>query len=187
MHYRTISAIKAYFLTPLLITVWLIIACCPVLAEVPENTTVTAALVLNFARFTEWPGSVFENGETHVRLCVLGDNVTQEAFSQIDNKQVGTRILSVIHLARIKNLEQCHILYVSALERGTAIQLLSELRRNPILTIGSEEKHFLEDGGMVLLKLVEGKMNIEINLKAVNNSGLKISSRVLQLATIVNP
>lgn len=187
MHYRIRSAISAYLRAPLLITAWLISACFPVVAEVPENSTVTAALVLNLARFTEWPGNAFENAGANVRLCVLGDNVIQEAFSQIDSKQVGSRSLAVIHLARIKNLEQCHILYISAQDRGSVIQLLAELRRNPVLTIGSEEKHFLEDGGMVLLKLVEGKMNIEINLKAANNSGLKISSRVLQLAKIYNP
>lgn len=178
---------KPLLLASLLAAAWLNNACSPAVAGAPENSAVTAALVLNFARFTEWPEKVFEDKGAKVRLCVLGDNVTQDAFAQVDNKQVGKRTLSVINLARIKNLEQCHILYVSALERGTVIQLLAELRANPILTIGSDEKHFLEDGGMVLLKLVEGKMNIEINLKATNNSGLKISSRVLQLATIVYP
>jgi len=187
MHSRALSAIKLILRMPLWLAGWFSIACFPALADVPENSTVTAALVLNFARFTEWPANAFENSGTAFQLCVLGDNVTQEAFSQIDNKQAGNRTLSVIHLARIKNLEECHILYVSALERGTAIQLLTELRKLPILTIGSEEKHFIEDGGMVLLKLVEGKMNIEINLKAVTDSKLKISSRVLQLATIINP
>jgi hypothetical protein len=187
MLFRIKSAIKTYLRTPLFVAVWLIYAGIPATAQVPENSTVTAALALNFARFTEWPGDVFESGGTSVRLCVLGDNVTQEAFSQIDTKQVGSRTLSVIHLARIKNSEQCHILYISALDRGSVIQLLAELRGKPVLTIGSEEKHFLEDGGMVLLKLVEGKMNIEINLNAANSSGLKISSRVLQLAKIVNP
>jgi hypothetical protein len=117
---------------------------------------------------------------------VLGDNITQGAFGQIDKKQIGTRSLAIINMPRIKNPEECHLLYTSTLDRATVIQLLAELRSRPIFTISADESHFLEDGGMVLLKLIDGKMNMEINLNAVNKGGLKISSRVLQLAKIVN-
>ncbi len=158
----------------------------PALADTPENSTVIAAIVLNLARFTDWPVNTFAKADKSVRLCVLGDNITQDAFSQIDGKQVGSRRLSVIHLPRIKNTEQCHLLYASAIDRGTAIQLLAELNGRPIFTVSGDDSHFLEDGGMVLLKLENGKMNIEINLNAVNKVGLKISSRLLQLAKIVN-
>lgn len=156
------------------------------LADTPENSTVIAAIVLNLARFTEWPPNAFANPNEGIRLCVLGDNTIQDAFSQIDGKQIGARSLSVIHMPRIKGPEDCHLLYSSSIDRGTAIQLLAELRNRPIFTVSGDENHFLEDGGMVLLKLIDGKMNIEINLNAVNRGGLKVSSRVLQLAKIVN-
>ncbi|CAG7856449.1 hypothetical protein MCAMS1_00935 [biofilm metagenome] len=157
-----------------------------VCAETPANSTVIAAIVLNLARFTEWPETAFTKAEGNMRLCVLGDNITQSAFGQIDNKQIGTRSLAIINMPRLKNPEECQLLYTSDLDRATVIQLLAELRSRPIFTISSDESHFLEDGGMVLLKLIDGKMNIEINLNAVTKSGLKISSRVLQLAKIVN-
>lgn len=155
-------------------------------ADTPENSTVIAAIVLNLARFSEWPATAFPKADNNIRLCVLGDNVTQTAFGQIDQKQIGARSLSVIHMARIKSPEQCHLLYSSALDRGTLIQLLAELSSRPVLTVSGDESNFLDDGGMVLLKLADGKMSMEINLNAVNKSGLSISSRVLQLAKIVN-
>jgi hypothetical protein len=157
-----------------------------VMADTPENSTVIAAIVLNLARFTEWPTSAFAKTEGNIRVCVLGDNITQDAFSQIDKKQIGTHVLTVVNMPRIKNPKDCHLLYASALDRATLIQLLAELRNQPIFTVSGDESHFLEDGGMVLLKLVDGKMNMEVNLNAVTKGGLKISSRVLQLAKIVN-
>lgn len=155
-------------------------------ADATESSAVTAALALNFARFTEWPAQALGANDTTVKLCVIGDNVIQQAFDKIDQKQVGTRTLQVVHLTRIKNLEQCHLLYISGGDRGTTIQLLSEIQKQHTLTIG-EDRHFLQDGGMVLLNFVEGKVNIEIQLSVVKQAGLQINSRVLKLATIVNP
>jgi hypothetical protein len=156
-------------------------------ADSAQDSSVKAALALNFARFTEWPTSALKKDDSTIQLCVIGDNVTQQAFVEIDRKQVGTRWLKVVHMPRIKNIEQCHLLYISALDRNTTIQLLLESNRLPILLIGEDEQHFLEDGGMVVLSLVEGKVSLQINLKVVKLAGLQISSRVLKLATIVNP
>jgi hypothetical protein len=155
-------------------------------ADSAQDSTVIAALALNFARFTEWPASAINKSDATLQLCVLGDNVIQQAFDEVDKKQVGDRVLNVINMSRIKNVGQCHLLYVSALDRNTTIQLLAETSRQHTLTIGGDEKHFLEDGGMVALIIVEGKVNIQINLNAVKQAGLQISSRVLKLATIVN-
>jgi hypothetical protein len=156
-------------------------------AESAEDSTVIAALALNLARFTEWPTSALKDSAAIIGLCVMGDNVTQQAFDDIDQKQVGNRALSVVHISRVKNVAQCQLLYIGALDRSTIIQLLAEINGQPILTISGDEQHFLEDGGMVTLKIVAGKVNMQINLNAVKQAGLNISSRVLKLATLVNP
>lgn len=164
---------------------WMAFCINPASADSTESSAVNAALTLNFARFTEWPEQALSAKDTHVKLCVIGDNVTQQAFDEIDKKQVGVRTLEVLHLTRLKNVEQCQLLYISGSDRSTTIQLLSEIRNQHTLTIG-EDRHFLQDGGMVLLNLVEGKVNIEIQLSIVKQAGLQINSRVLKLATIVN-
>ncbi len=155
-------------------------------ADPAEDVSVITALSLNLARFTEWPESSFANDQK-VRLCVTGDNVTQEAFDKIDSMTVGTRKIEIEHFMRLKNFSQCHMLFVSGLDRSTVLQLLSEIRNQPILTVSNDDNHFLADSGMVVFKIVEGKVNIEINLNVVKLAGLEINSRVLKLATIVNP
>ena len=160
---------------------------CSATADEAQDSTVIAALSLNFARYTEWPANTLGEKTTPIRLCVIGDNVVQQAFAEVDKKPVGDRLISVINMSRLKNVAQCQLLYVSNLDRNTAIQLLADNKSQPILTISSDNEHFLEDGGMVALNIVEGKVQMQVNLNAVQKGGLKISSRVLKLATIVNP
>lgn len=151
-----------------------------------EDLSVITALTLNLARFTEWPESVVGNAP-EIRLCVIGDNVVQQAFEKIDGMPVGSKKLQTVRLTRLKNFTQCQLLFINGLDRSTVLQLLNEIKNQPILTVSDEDIHFIADSGMVIFKIAEGKINIEINLNAVKQSGLEISSRVLKLATIVNP
>lgn len=156
------------------------------IADSAQDSTVIAALALNFARFTEWPASILKPSDTSIQLCVLGDNVTQQAFSEIDHKPVGNRSLNIVSMSRIKNLGQCHMLYISGIDRSTSIQLLAEVSNQHILTLG-EDDDFIRDGGMIHISIPDGKVNILVNLNAVKHAELQISSRVLKLVTIVNP
>lgn len=157
-----------------------------VYASAAENSAIIAAIVLNLARFTEWPATAFKTPNENLRLCVFGDSAIQSAFTALKGQQAGKRNIMVIQMARLKNPQQCHLLYVSSLDRSTIIQLLKELRGNHVLTVSGDESSFLEDGGMIFLKMVAGKMNLQISINALSKDELKISSRVLQLATIVD-
>lgn len=159
-------------------------SCRSAFADSTQEYTVKAAITLNFARFTEWPESALKPESPQLNLCVLGDNVVQEAFLQMDQKQVGKRSLHVIYLSRPRNLEECQMLYISGLDKNTIIQLLAEIKKQPILTIG-EETTVVDYNGMVNLDTQAGKIDIQVNLDATKQAGLSVSSRVLKLATIV--
>lgn len=155
-------------------------------AEPAEDITVITVLTLNLARFTEWPKESADNGP-EFRLCIIGDNVVQQEFEKLDGMPIGSKKIETMHLLRLKNFTQCHLLYISGLDRSTELQLLNEIKNRPILTVSNEDNHFLADSGMVVFKVLDGKVNIEVNLNAVKLAGLEISSRVLKLATLVNP
>ncbi|MCX7087819.1 MAG: YfiR family protein [Methylococcales bacterium] len=155
-----------------------------VFADATQEYTVKAAMALNLARFTDWPDSALKADDSVINLCVLGDNVVQDAFLQMDQKKVGHRTLSVIYLSRLRNVDDCQVLYISGLEKNIIIQLLSEIKHKPILTIG-EERTVVDYDGMVNLDTLSGKINIQINLDATKQAGLTISARVLKIATLV--
>ena len=144
-----------------------------------------AVLTLNIARFTHWPERAFNNDKNTLILCVFGDNVVQQSFENIDNKVINNKNIRVINLSRLRNVNQCQLLYLSELDRNRLTPLLMELEGQPILTIG-ENMEFLQAGGMVGMEKVNEKIQLNINLSAIKQTELVISSRLLKLANIVN-
>lgn len=142
-----------------------------------------AVLTLNLARFTSWPETAFNSEHAELNLCVIGNNVVQQSFVKIDNKRINTKTLHIINISRLRNLSLCHLIYVSELERKVLVQVFLELKNSPILTVG-ENMQFIQEGGMVALEKINGKMQININLSSVKKSGLVVSSRLLSLAKI---
>ena len=156
----------------------------PVVAQSLEEQTVLTALTLNIIRLTKWPEKKGE-GNDELNLCVVGDNVVLQSFFSVDGTTLNNKPLRIINLSRLLNMERCQVLYVSDLKQNLLQQVFLQLENKPILTIGDRHK-FAESGGMVGLENVQGKISLLINLVAVQQSGLNISSRLLKLARIIN-
>jgi len=76
------------------------------------------------------------------------------------------------------------MLFLSHDEVRRQATILGSLRGQPVLTVG-ESENFLSDGGMIQLHLEEDKVRFDINAGLADSSHLKISSRLLLLATTV--
>ena len=75
----------------------------------------------------------------------------------------------------------CDVIFVTRIDDATLNALRSEVAARPILTI-SDQTGFLEQGGMIEIKLVDGRTRFDINLLAARAAGLTLSSQLLQLA-----
>ena len=111
--------------------------------------------------------------------------MVQQSFAGINHKAVGNKTLEVINLARLRNFEACHVLYISDLKQAILLQVLAEIKRRPLLTIG-EGYDFAVQGGMVGMENVDGKITLHVNLPVVRESNLNISARLLKLAKIIS-
>jgi len=149
-----------------------------------EQYTVLAALTLNFARFTQWAEQSFAEPGDKLNICLVGENAIQESFESISGKAVGGKIVKIIDAGRLRNLTQCQVIFVSELPRNLLLQVLLDIKGHQILTI-SEDREFVEEGGMVSMVNENGKINLYVNLAAVRGAGLTISSNLLKLAKIV--
>lgn len=154
----------------------------PTLAQSAEEQTVLTALSLNIVRFTTWPPET--QIEDTIKFCVIGDNTVQQSFADIDHKTVAGKTLKITNLSRLRNFEDCHVLYISDLKTNILVQVLLEIKKQPLLTIG-EGYDFTAQGGMVGMENVNGKIILYVNLAVALESNLNISSRLLKLAKIV--
>lgn len=153
-------------------------------AQSLEEQTVLAALALNIVRFTNWPSDEHTQTKNTIDFCVVGDNLVQQSFATIDSKAIGDKTLRVSNLTRLRNFEQCDVLYISELKQNILLQVFMELKNRPILTIG-EGYDFAAQGGMIGLENIDEKITLHVNLPIVHESKLNISARLLKLAKVI--
>lgn len=146
-----------------------------------EEYLVKAAFMHKVAKFVEWPASSFASPSTPIRVCVIGDDPFDTALESIEKKVAQQRYLEVQRIRRVESIDGCHILFVSASERGVLAPIQARSRKASVLTI-SDMDGFAQAGGMIQLLTDEGRIRFDINLESVQQSGLRISSNVLRLA-----
>lgn len=79
----------------------------------------------------------------------------------------------------------CRILLLNGTPPREAAAILDRVKDSPVLTIGYGLEHFPR-GLMVNIRESDGRLRLEINPKAALRAGITISSRLLQLARIVD-
>ena len=151
-----------------------------------EEYQIKAAFLYHFAQFVEWPGSTMNGRDLSLNLCILdGDPHLLELRNSIEGKPIGSRVFHVRQLSPAQEIQGCQILFLSRDQARRQSAMLKSLHGLPVLTVG-ETSNFLTDGGMIRFHLKDNKIRFDINLGAADLSHLKISSRLLLLATSVN-
>jgi hypothetical protein len=145
---------------------------------------VKAAFLYNFAKFIEWPDSAFADEHAPICIGIVGHDPFGEAFNGISTKTVQARPLEIRRFQSVQDIKFCHILFISPSEKEHLASLLSILQERSMLTV-SETAHFAQAGGMVNFIVRGKKIRLEINPLSAKRAGLKISSKLLQLATII--
>ncbi len=154
-------------------------------ATAPSEYQIKAAFLFNFARFVEWPERAFPGPRTPLSICILGeDPFGGELDRMVAGKNVEGHPVDVRRLRREAETAGCHVLFLGAAENDRAPGVLAALGGSPTLTVG-EQSAFGDAGGTIAMSLEKSRVAFEVNLAAAGRAGLKISSRLLKLATRV--
>ncbi len=144
---------------------------------------VKAAFLLNFCKFVSWPESSFQESNGHLNLCVLGDNPFGEAMDALSGKTVRGRKLRIQYATDTQSMKDCHLLFVSKSMATRKDEIIAQLKRKPIVTVGDMED-FAQRGGMINFFMYNKKIRFEINPVAASIAGIDISSQLLKIAKI---
>jgi YfiR/HmsC-like len=171
------------------VSVVLFHAVIPSAVEGQEDTVseyeLKAAMLYNLTRFVEWPPSAYPDPQTPTVLCILGrDPFGVSLTSLTAGRVVNGRLVVIRHVAGGKEVQRCHVLYISSSERKSLVQVFQALKGANVLTVG-EMAQFAAHGGMIQFALEEKQVRFQVNLDAAAQADLKISSRLLVLARIV--
>lgn len=149
--------------------------------------TIKAVFLEHFTRFVEWPES-FEITDTSYPfyVAVIGENPFGSILDQVyADQKIKNREVEIQYISTLDEISDCHILFISSSNKKILPEILSRTRDKPILTV-SDTNGFAENGVLINFYLDGNKIKFEINERAVHESGLVMSYRLLSLARIVN-
>ena len=153
-------------------------------SEGPSEYQVKAAFLLNFARFVEWPASGAQASEPFV-VVVFGKDPFGPVLDQaMAGKTVNGRPLQVRRVTDPAALRTCQMAFIAASESRRSGEILAALSGSAVLTV-SESGGFARRGGMINFVVDENHVRFEINPGSATRAGLKVSSKLLQLAIVV--
>jgi hypothetical protein len=151
-------------------------------AQLVDERAVKAAFVFNLTKYVEWP-----HPSQELIVGVDDDSPTAETLKKVlEGRNSESRPIHVLLFPSDAQLEQCNILYLGHSSPKKWRAVLDRVRNKSILTVGDSDS-FARDGGIIGLVTAADHVQIQVNLVAASEGHLKISSRLLNLSTIVQP
>ena len=154
-------------------------------ADVAVEYQVKSAFIHNFTKFIDWPPGAFEGEKSPFRIGILGSGLIDKSLMDLNGKKVNQRSLEISRVQNLEKISQYHVIFVNPSENKRTQSILQTLKGTGILTIG-DTPGFAEQCGVVNFYLKSGKVRFEVNIEASQRENLKISSRLLRLARIVD-
>jgi hypothetical protein len=167
------------------VIVALLCAICPTVSSAQSQVAeyrLKAAFLFHFAEFVEWPP---ENASGPFVICIVGEDPFHGDLEEaVQGKSIATRVVRIRHIKQVPEVRGCHVLFIDKDESKNVSASISGLHQLPVLTVG-ESDDFLDQGGIIRMFVEDRKIRFEINQGAAETANLKISSRLLLLATAV--
>jgi hypothetical protein len=170
----------------ILITLLLVGSVCSARDGALTEYEVKAAFLYNFTSFVEWPDAAFSNPVSPLVIGVLGDDPFGSTLDDmVRGKEVNGHSIRIQRLTRGSRVDGCQLVFIANSERGNVAEVLAGLADRPILTVADLDSRDCA-GTMIVMALGDnGRLKLLINLNAAEQAGLKVSSRLLRLAEII--
>jgi hypothetical protein len=143
--------------------------------------SIKAMFVLNFIKYIEWPGG---NTSNYFRIGVIGKSEMLDALKGMTANRNEMKQI-IIEQVSDQSKEGFRIIFVSKECNGKLEEILKKYRNKGVLLISDEYKGKFP-GGINLLN-INNKIRFEINTSQAHECGVKISSKLNELAVAVNP
>lgn len=163
-----------------------VVLCCLLSSSIHARTfseyDIKAVFLYNFVDFATWP----DDGENKIKqICVFGDNPFDTALKDLANVDAKNNTVEIHYTRDLKEILDCHILFISQSEKNHVPKIINMVNHSPVLLV-SDIKDFASRQGMIGFVLHANKIRLEINLVLINASGIKLSSSLIELSTIVD-
>lgn len=156
----------------------------PARAQAVPEYELKAAFVFNFAVFTDWPADALPGGAA-MTICAYSGNSLLPALGALSDKLVNGHRVSVRTLAGAAGARGCQILVLDGADRERWGQIRKEIAGAGVLTVADERGGGGADGTAIALSVDNKRIGFDVDLAAVRQARLTLSSKLLRLARSV--
>jgi hypothetical protein len=164
----------------------------PLVAQDDEDPSarehqIKAAYLYQFGRYVEWPTSSFANSKSPFAIGVMAKDPLVPNLEQIARvKKIQDRPIRIRQFSSVARIRACHIVYLPAsLDADAQTEAIRKTARKGVLLVGDTES-FLDKGGTMQFVVEDNRIRLVISRKAAERAGLTISSKLLQVARVVD-
>jgi hypothetical protein len=152
-------------------------------ANALDEYAVKAALIFNFAKYTDWPPKAFSHPDAPIIIGVLGDDPFGQALDHVvQGRSIKGRRVIVQRASGVAQLEGAHLVFISG-SQPQAPQDCAALERAGAVTIG--DTAYTRSYTAIGFALEGDRIVFTIDLERTRRTGSQISSQVLKLAKSV--
>jgi hypothetical protein len=150
-----------------------------------SDASLKAAFLVNFANFTHWQ----KQDETTARkpqsltFCMTEADAHNEFIRNVQGKIVSGRIAQIVSFEGRAPPESCNVLYLGEMDKELTCALATQGKKNRLLVV-AEGEAALSCGSHISLIAVNNRIRFIVDLDNVKDSGLKLSSELLELAIL---
>jgi len=157
--------------------------------HIDREYPIKAAYLYNFAKYVRWPENVphdVANNGAWFTIGIVGRSPIESPLREVARKrQIQDRSIRLMAISDADNLARCHVVFVPSDHAQDFLSAMPpDAASSPVLLVG-ESPGFAAGGGMISFYTKDNRVKFEINPKAAEVAGLKISSKLLRLGKIV--
>lgn len=158
----------------------LLVLAMPATAQTRLEYSVKANYLVRFAAFVEWQPQAFASAQSPVVICTTGRDPFSGGLETASRGQTAHGRSLVVRRPAAGSLTGCHILYVG---QGSTEAVTASAGRPGLLVVTDNAAG--PNRGAVHFVVHEGRVRFHIDQSAATRSGLRVNSRLLNLALTV--
>lgn len=172
----------------LLVCLSVVFVCCgaaSVRAEIGQERSVKAAFLSKFVGYVDFPASETAGPNGPLTIGVLGaDDVGADLTRILAGRTINGHPVTVRTLRAHDAIDDVNVLFIGGEESDHAERILRAASSAGILTV-TEFDGGLRQGSVINFRLVDDRVRFEVSLPAAEKANLKLSSRLLSVAYLV--
>jgi hypothetical protein len=154
-------------------------------APVPRTAdplNIQAAYLVAISRYTEWPETAFAEASSPIVVGLLGESDLGTLLKRtVIGKTAGGRKIKIREIKGVEEVAGLHILYLPESKKELLAPVLEALKGRAVMTF-SEVDDFMKSGGAIQFLRARPFVSFGVNLDATDAAGLKIESKVMDIA-----